>query len=146
MTSPHPEALREPTRVPPIRIEATLITQNIPRDLGALCKALLSHDAGNYKGFTHRGVQPFGRRKVVLGHTLNTLQHIITKKKSHNVLSKLTILFWGAFTAILGRWAEGWTPLAGALYQAPGKRLDIYSLLGHESCLVTLSQAKRFCL
>ena len=37
-----------------------------------------------------------------LGHTLNTLQHIITKKKSHNVLSKFTILCWATFTAILG--------------------------------------------
>ena len=41
-----------------------------------------------------------GRRKVVLGHTLNTLQHVITKK-SHAVLSKFMISFW----------AMGWTPL-----------------------------------
>ena len=31
-----------------------------------------------------------GRRRVVWGHTLNTLRHVITKK-SHNVLSKLMI-------------------------------------------------------
>ena len=35
-----------------------------------------------------------------LGHTFNTLWHVITKK-SH-VLSKLTILCWASFTAILG--------------------------------------------
>ena len=42
-----------------------------------------------------------GRRRVVLGHTLNTLRHIITKK-SHIVLSKFTILCWAAFITILG--------------------------------------------
>ena len=41
-----------------------------------------------------------GRRRVVLGHTLNTLQHIIIKI-SHNVLSKFMILCWASFTAIL---------------------------------------------
>ena len=41
-----------------------------------------------------------GRRRVVLGHTLNTLGQVITKK-SHNVLSKFMILCWAAFTAIL---------------------------------------------
>ena len=45
-------------------------------------------------------------RRVALGHTLNRLQHIITKK-SHNVLSKFTILCWIAF-AILGcMWPMG---------------------------------------
>ena len=43
-----------------------------------------------------------GRWRVVLGDTLNTLRHVITKI-SNNVLSKLTILCWAAFTAILGR-------------------------------------------
>ena len=55
---------------------------------------------------------PTGRR-VVLGDTLNTLRHIITKQ-SHHVLSKFMILCWAAFTAILGcvwSWATGWTPL-----------------------------------
>ena len=42
-----------------------------------------------------------GRRRVVLRHTLNTLWHIITKK-SHNVLSKFTMLCWAAVIAILG--------------------------------------------
>ena len=41
-----------------------------------------------------------GRRRVVLGHTLNTLQHIIIKI-SHNVLSKFMILCWAALIAIL---------------------------------------------
>ena len=40
-------------------------------------------------------------RRVVLGHTLNILWHVITKK-SHNVLSKFTILCWAGFTVILG--------------------------------------------
>ena len=39
-----------------------------------------------------------GRRRVVLGHTLNTLPHITTK----DVLSKFIILCWAAFIAILG--------------------------------------------
>ena len=48
-----------------------------------------------------------GRRRVVLGHTLNTLQHIITKK-SHNVLSKFTILCWAIFIIILSHmWPAG---------------------------------------
>ena len=43
------------------------------------------------------------RRRVILGHILNTLWHIITHtKKSHNGLSKFTILCWATFTAILG--------------------------------------------
>ena len=42
-----------------------------------------------------------GRRRVVLGHILNTLQCVIIQK-SHNVLSKFTTLCWPTFTAILG--------------------------------------------
>ena len=44
-----------------------------------------------------------GRRRVVLGHTLNTLQHVITQKKSRNVFSKFTILCWTTSTTVLGR-------------------------------------------
>ena len=69
-----------------------------------------------------------GRRIVVLGCTLNTLWRVITKK-SHNVLSKFTILCWAAFTAILGwcgSWATGWSPL-----------LCWQALIGsHSSCYV----------
>ena len=63
-----------------------------------------------------RGVQTLaslghtGRRRVVLGHTLNTLQHIITKK-SHNILSKFTILGQATFIATLGQMqpvGHGW--------------------------------------
>ena len=43
-----------------------------------------------------------GRRRVVLGQTFDTLQHVIIKK-SHIVLSKFTILCWVEFIAILGR-------------------------------------------
>ena len=47
-------------------------------------------------------------RRVVLGHILNTLRHLITKKKSHSVLSKFTTLCWATFIAILGCvWPEG---------------------------------------
>ena len=42
-----------------------------------------------------------GRGRVVLGHTLNTLQHVTTKT-SHTVLSKFMILCWATFIAILG--------------------------------------------
>ena len=42
-----------------------------------------------------------GRRRVVLGHTLNTLQHVITKNLI-NALSIYTVLCWAAFTATLG--------------------------------------------
>ena len=45
---------------------------------------------------------PTGRKAVVLGRTLNTLRHIITKN-SHNVLSTFMILCWTAFTATPGR-------------------------------------------
>ena len=55
---------------------------------------------------------PWGR--VILGYTLNTLRHVITKK-SHNVLSKCMILGWATFTAILGHtWPEGRGSAAGA--------------------------------
>ena len=40
-----------------------------------------------------------GRRRVVLGHTLNT-QTLMKTKKSHHVSSKFTILCWAAFIAI----------------------------------------------
>ena len=42
-----------------------------------------------------------------MGHTLNTLRHIITKK-SHNVLSEFTMLCWAEFLAVLSRtWPAG---------------------------------------
>ena len=52
-----------------------------------------------------RGVQTFGIlgphwKKSFLGHTLKILQHVTTKK-SHNVLSKFTILCGATFIAIL---------------------------------------------
>ena len=53
-----------------------------------------------------------GRRRVVLGHTVNALQHVISKK-SYNILSKFTTLCWAAFTAILG------------CMRPTGRRLDI---------------------
>ena len=53
-----------------------------------------------------------GRRRVVLGHTLNT-QTLRKTKKSHNVLSNFTIWCWATFIAILGpMWpvGTGWMP------------------------------------
>ena len=46
-------------------------------------------------------------RRVVLGHTLNTLRHIITKK-SHHVLDKFTILCWAICIPMLSHmWPMG---------------------------------------
>ena len=55
--------------------------QVLPKQKSGLCP-------GSWEGTSTRGVPPFGHtgRRVVLGHTLNTWQHIITRK-SHNVLS-----------------------------------------------------------
>ena len=59
-----------------------------------------------------QGVQPFDisaphKKKSCLGPHI-ILWHIITQKKSHNVLSKFMILHWAAFTAILGcMWPVG---------------------------------------
>ena len=53
------------------------------------------------------------RSSAVSGHTLNTVQHVITKK-SHSILNEFTILCWAVFTAILGHMrpvGPGWTPL-----------------------------------
>ena len=54
-----------------------------------------------------------GRRRVVLGHTLNT-QTLTKTKKSPNVLSKFTIWCWATFKsswAACSPQAMGWTPL-----------------------------------
>ena len=46
-------------------------------------------------------------RRVVLGHTVNTLQHVITKNISY-VLSKFTTLCWVPFVALLScMWPVG---------------------------------------
>ena len=46
-------------------------------------------------------------RRVVLGHTVNTLGHIITRN-AHNVLRKFLMLGWAVFIAILGcMWPMG---------------------------------------
>ena len=75
-----------------------------------------SRERTGFGSDTMQGVQPFASlchigRRVVLGHTLNTLRHVITKT-SHNLLSKFTILCWAAFTAIL------------SCVQSMGRRLD----------------------
>ena len=54
------------------------------------------------------GVQPFGdsgpygEKRVVLGHTLNTQTLTTTDEEKKKVLSKSTILCWTTFIAILG--------------------------------------------
>ena len=55
-------------------------------------------------------------RRVVLGHTFNTLRRIITKI-SHHVLSKFMILLWAALIVILGRRLD--TPAYTLPGQAP---------------------------
>ena len=67
-----------------------------------------------------------GRRKFVLGHTLNTLQHVITKN-SHNVLSKFTISGWAAFTATL----DGMWTLGRRLDTPDPRRASFHGLVGH---------------
>ena len=42
-----------------------------------------------------------GRKGVVLGHILNA-QTLTKPTKSHNILSKFTILCWATFIALLG--------------------------------------------
>lgn len=54
-----------------------------------------------------------GTRRVVLGHTLNTLRHVITKT-SQKVLSKFTISCGAAFTAL-----PGCTRPAGRRFHTP---------------------------
>ena len=70
-------------------------------------------------------------RRVVLGYTLNTMQHVITKI-SHDILSKFTILCWAACTAIwiaCNPQAMGWTPLSrhwwGKSWGKGGRRRDL---------------------
>ena len=43
-----------------------------------------------------------GRRRVVLGYTLNT-QTLTKTDNQKKILSKITILCWATFIAILGR-------------------------------------------
>ena len=76
-------------------------------------------------------------RSVVLGYTLNTLQHEITKK-SHDVLRKFTILCWATFTAILvacGLWLAGWTPLHVA-------SVTFHLFVQHESFMLSVTSLK----
>ena len=72
------------------------------------------------------------KRRAVLGHTLNTLRHVVTKI-SHNVLNKLTNLCWAALTAIPGCvWPVGCgldTPWANSISCLSIGKFDIGSLL-----------------
>lgn len=68
-----------------------------------------------------QGCSTFRRLWATLGevcHTLNALQHILTKKP-HNVFSKYTILCWATLTAVLGRL---WPPAAGRTPLCAGER------------------------
>ena len=51
-----------------------------------------------------------GRRRVVLGHTLNT-QTLMKTDEQKMVLSKFMILCWAIFIAACSWQAGGWTPL-----------------------------------
>ena len=74
---------------------------------------------------------------VVLGHTLNTLRHVTTHKKAHNVLSKLMILGWAAFITILGCMG----PAPGRLYTLV--RSAVEGGKGQGRLLLTTSQYKK---
>ena len=78
-------------------------------------------------------------KRVVLGHTLNTLWHIITKK-SHNVLSKFTILCWAAFIAILGCMRPTGGGLVTPVTELPGRGLSWNSLIHFPSSMPLLIQ------
>ena len=83
-----------------------------------------------------RGVQPFGVsgphwKKSCLGPCIKYIVTRHHKKKSHNVLSKFTILCWAAVTAVLGCMCP------------VGHRLDtpaLESLLSYIGMLLTLRQ------
>ena len=71
-----------------------------------------------------------GRRRVVLGHTLETLQRVITKI-SHNVLSKFMILHWAAFIAVLGHMGPvglGLDTMIGHQYGKPANGSGLHSI------------------
>ena len=76
-------------------------------------------------------------RRVVLGHPLNTLQHVITKKKSHNVLSNLWFCVGPhsppSWAACAPR-ARGWTPPLDLYIQNKG-RWKLWCLLWPDSAV-----------
>ena len=67
--------------------------------------------------------------ELFLGHTWSTLWHVSTKK-SHNVLSKFTMLCWAAFIAILG------------CMQPAGRRLDTPGWLTKYKCVQRLREQR----
>ena len=97
------------------------------------CSYYLPHKTEVINGITFRqplvgGVQPFGisgphwKKKSCLGPHIkytNTNEN----KKSHNVLSKFTVLCWAAFTAILGRGLDTLCRCLGHGNQLENKRV-----------------------
>ena len=69
------------------------------------------HTTGKLKPCMH--INSERMRTFILHDITNDMWHVITHKKSHNVLSKFMILCWAIFTAILG------------CMQPTGCRLDI---------------------
>ena len=65
-----------------------------------------------------------GRRRIVLGHTLNTQTLMKIDEQKKKVLSKFTILCWATFIAILGCMC----PVGHRLYTSEPHRETVVSL------------------
>ena len=61
------------------------------------------HYALNFSGASNllASLHHTGRRRIVLVHTLNTMQHVM-RKKFHNALGKFKVLCLASSTAVLG--------------------------------------------
>ena len=83
------------TRIPP----SSLVLSSFQATIVCYFPSWLQDHSGVSNPFA--SLRHTGRRRAVLGHTLNTLQHVVTKR-SHNVSSKFMILCWAAYTTLLG--------------------------------------------
>ena len=106
------------TRIPPSSFG--------PQQLSGINSMLVPIRAQDHPGVSHplASLCHTGRRRSVLGHTLNTLQHVVTKR-SHNVVSKFMIFCWASFTAMMDcMWTTGCrldTLTDSSAWTAPGK-------------------------
>ena len=71
-------------------------------------------------------------RRFVLGHVLHTLRHVITKV-SHNVLSKLTVLCWATFVAILSSMQPAGCRLDTPVTESLGYHIEQVHLSGQNT-------------
>ena len=86
----------ESLKRPITSMEIKSVIKNIPTKKNAGSDGLFTGVSNLWESLSHTG-----RRRVVLGHIFNTLQHVITKE-SHSILCKFTTLCLAAFVAILG--------------------------------------------